>query len=82
MLSALAPVATAKLPTGQRLTYRNGGLPAGPAAAARKLCVRAARRSEYKPQLHALPVANPNPDPDPNPNRNPSPSSPSPNQRS
>eukprot|EP00964_Phaeocystis_antarctica_P100862 scaffold66406_cov66-Phaeocystis_antarctica.AAC.7 len=57
MLSALAPLASATLPTGQLVTYQNGGLPAEPAAAARKLCVRAARRSKYTPQLHALPVA-------------------------
>ena len=57
MLSALVPLASATLPTGQLVTYQNGGLPAEPAAAARKLCVRAARRSEYTPQLHALPVA-------------------------
>jgi pentatricopeptide repeat protein len=57
MLSALAPFASATLPTGQLVTYLNGGLPAEPAAAARRLCVRAARRSEYAPQLHALPVA-------------------------
>ena len=49
----LVPLATATLPTGQLATYRNGGLPAEPAAAARRMCVQVARRSKYTPQLQA-----------------------------